>query len=110
MTSTTSKSSSAAAAGAVAQTATVELSAGIPFVSDDQLEASLDDAGVEPALAGAIVAENTEARLVGLRSAVAVLALMALLGLFFTRRLPTEQPGSLPAVEPVEPVEPTPSG
>jgi MFS family permease len=84
---------------AVADSATVELSAGIPFVSDDQLEASLDEEGVEPELAAAIVAENTDARLVGLRSAVAVLALMALLGLFFTRRLPTEQPGSIPAVD-----------
>ena len=44
--------------------------------------------------AAAIVDENAQARLDGLRSALAVLALIAVVGLFFTGRIPAEQPGS----------------
>jgi hypothetical protein len=39
-----------------------------------------------------IVDENEEARLLALRSALGVLALIAVVALFFTRRLPEEQP------------------
>ena len=59
---------------------------------------ALDEARVPPRATDAIVEENEEARLVGLRTALAVLALLALVGLFFTGRIPTRQPGA--AAEP----------
>jgi MFS family permease len=74
--------------------ATTELSGGIPFLSDDELETALDEARVPARATDAIVEENEEARLVGLRTALAVLALLALVGLFFTGRIPTRQPAS----------------
>ncbi len=81
----------------VTATATVELADGIPFVSDADLETALDEAGVPPATADAIVEENATARLGALRTSLSVLALIALIALFFTRRLPTEQPASTAA-------------
>ncbi len=73
--------------------AQVELSAGIPFVSDADLYAALEKADVPPATAQAIVDANASSRINGLRAALAVLALIALVALALTRRLPTVQPG-----------------
>ena len=73
--------------------AQVELSAGIPFVSDADLNAVLQQADVPPETAHAIVDENAQSRINGLRAALAVLAFIALLALVLTRRLPTVQPG-----------------
>ena len=73
--------------------AQVELSAGIPFVSDADLNTTLEEAGVAPATAQAIVEDNATSRINGLRAALAVLALIALVALALTRRLPTVQPG-----------------
>jgi hypothetical protein len=78
----------------VTASATVELADGIPFVSDADLRTALDEAGVPAATADAIVEENATARLNALRASLSVLALIALIALFFTRRLPTEQPAS----------------
>ena len=50
--------------------------------------------GVEPATADAIVDENADARLDGLRASLAVLGLIALVGLFTTGRIPTKPPGA----------------
>ncbi len=83
----------------LATKAEVELSSGVPFVSDKQLETALDDAGVPADTADAILDENSDARIAGLRSALGVLALFALIALFFTRGLPTEQPTGAPANE-----------
>lgn len=74
--------------------ATVQLSAGIPFVSNAQLGAALQKANVPQNTAQAIVNDNASARISGLRAALAILALMALLGLAMTWRLPTVQPGT----------------
>jgi MFS family permease len=74
--------------------ATVELSSGAPFVSDADLEAALEKADVPPDAADAIVDENADARLDGLRAALSVLALIALIALFCTRRIPTVQPAA----------------
>src|SRR5262249_17737341 len=52
----------------VSSHARTELSSGIPFVSDSDLEAALDKAGVPQSQADAIVDENSDARLAGLRS------------------------------------------
>ncbi len=72
--------------------AQVELSAGIPFVSDADLHTALEKAGVPPATATAIVDVNTTSRINGLRAALAVLAILALVALVLTRRLPVVQP------------------
>jgi hypothetical protein len=72
----------------------VELSGGVPFISDRDLDDALDAAGVEGATADAIVDENADARLNGLRAALSVLAIIALVALAFTYRLPTRQPGA----------------
>ncbi len=72
--------------------AQVELSAGIPFVSDADLHATLEKAGVPPATAAAIVDVNASSRINGLRAALAVLGFLALVALVFTRRLPVVQP------------------
>jgi MFS family permease len=81
----------------VTSAATVELAEGIPFVSDADLQTALDNAGVPPETADAIVDEDATARLDGLRASLSVLAVIALIALFFTRRIPTKQPASTPA-------------
>ncbi|WP_405616058.1 MFS transporter [Streptomyces sp. NBC_00076] len=72
--------------------ATVELQSGVPFLSDAQLESALDDADTSPEVTQAALDANESARLDGLRAALAILALSALLALFFTHRIPTTQP------------------
>jgi MFS family permease len=86
----------------VSNQAQVELSSGIPFVSDKDLETALAKADVPPEAADAIVDENAEARIDGLRAALAVLALLAVVALFATWNLPTKQRES-------EPSEPQPA-
>jgi MFS family permease len=76
--------------------AQVQLAAGVPFVSDADLKTALDDAGVPKPAADAIVAENATARLDGLRSAMSVLGVIALIALFFSRGIPTTQPAAEP--------------
>ncbi len=76
--------------------AQVELAGGVPFVSDDQLTSALADAGVAETTAAAIVDQNEQARLDGLRAALAVLAVIALLALFLTWGIPTRQPSAEP--------------
>jgi MFS family permease len=78
----------------VKQQANTELAGGAPFISDKDLKTALDDAHVPPKAADAIVSENETARIKGLRSALSVLAVLALVALFFSRRIPTEQPAS----------------
>jgi EmrB/QacA subfamily drug resistance transporter len=70
--------------------ANVQLAAGIPFMSDADLQAALDNAGVSPDVATAALEANDQARVDGLRTALAVLALVALSGLFFARAIPKE--------------------
>jgi MFS family permease len=77
--------------------ATVELAGGVQILSDSDLESALAEAGASPETADAVLEENREARSVGLRSALAVLAGAALIGLFFVRRIPDEQPKAGPA-------------
>jgi MFS family permease len=74
--------------------ATTKLAGGAPFISDAQLQTALQDAHVPPSTANAILQENETARLDGLRAAVSVLALVALIALGFSGRIPTEQPAS----------------
>lgn len=77
----------------VVEGAHTELVGGIPFVSDADLRAGLADAGMPTAESDAIVEENSSARLDGLRTSLAVLALIAALAIFLTRLLPTRPAG-----------------
>ncbi|MFD9320198.1 MFS transporter [Streptomyces sp. NPDC060053] len=74
--------------------ADAQLQSGAPFLSDAQLKTVLEDADATAAVTDAALDANAEARLDGLRAALAILALTALLALFFTHRIPTTQPGS----------------
>jgi hypothetical protein len=78
----------------VAANAQTHLATGVPFVSDKDLQKALDEANVPPETAKAVTDENAQARIAGLRSALAVLALISLLALLFTRGIPTVQPGA----------------
>jgi hypothetical protein len=49
---------------------------------------------VPPATADAVQDENAQSRIDGLRAALAVLALLTLVAVFFTRGLPVVQPGA----------------
>lgn len=89
---------SAAVSDDLAAQAQVKLSAGIPFISDDDLESGLADAGVPPQTAEAIADDYATARLDGLRASLSVLAIIALIALPFTRRVPTTQPSTAPSV------------
>ena len=84
----------------LAAKAQVELAGGIPFMSDKDLQAQLSKAGVPAKTADAIVEENAKARIDGLRASLSVLAVIALIALFFSRRLPAKQPSAAPASEP----------
>ena len=74
--------------------AQVELAGGVPFVSDADLEAALAEAEVDPATTTAALGGYADARLVGLRAALAILAFLALVALFLAQRIPTRQPGA----------------
>lgn len=71
--------------------AQTELTSGVPFISDADLEAALEDAGVSATESAAIVDENADARLDALRASLSVLAILALVALFLSRRLPRDQ-------------------
>lgn len=76
--------------------AKVELAGGVPFVSDADLKTSLEKAGISTDAANAIVNENATARIRGLRSSLSVMAIIALIAVFFSLRIPTEQLASTP--------------
>jgi MFS family permease len=72
--------------------ASVELAGGVPFVSDADLEAALEKAGARSASTQAALDAYADARLDGLRSSLAILALLTLLALFLAQRIPRTQP------------------
>jgi hypothetical protein len=86
----TSVTENPAIPASVKDQANVQLAAGIPFMSDADLQAALDNAGVSPEVASAAIEANDQARVDGLRSALSALALVALSGLFFARAIPKE--------------------
>jgi len=79
----------------------VQLAPGVPFISDTALETALTDAGVSPEVTDTVLAENREARVAALDTAIALLAVLALVSLFFTGNIPGTQPGA--TAEAVEP-------
>ena len=85
----------------VTQKAQTELSGGIPFVSDAQLEDALQtQTDLSSSEIEAVVDTNADARIEGLRTALAVLALVAPVGLFFLGSIPTTQPGDMVGHDP----------
>jgi EmrB/QacA subfamily drug resistance transporter len=77
--------------------ANVSLAAGAPFISDKDLEARMTKAGYSQTEIDAAVEQNKTSQIDGLRTALAVLAVMGVISLFFTGRIPRKQPGSEPA-------------
>ena len=75
--------------------AQVELAGGIPFISDADLEAALDESGATSESTDAALDAYADARLDGLRSALAILAVLAVLALFLAQSIPTRPPGSV---------------
>jgi MFS family permease len=74
--------------------AKTELASGVPFLSDKDLQAALDKAGLPKQTSDAIVDENATARLDALRSSLSVIAVIALMALYFGGGIPAEQPGA----------------
>ena len=79
---------SAAVQDDVAAQAQLELSAGIPFVSDADLDTVLAESGLPTETVAEISDHYSTARLNGLRASLTVLALIALVALAFTRSVP----------------------
>ena len=86
----TGVSSNPALPASVVAEASSTLEAGIPFVSDADLSKHLATTSLSPEAQQAIVDENANARLVGLRVALSVVALVIVVAMFFARMLPTE--------------------
>jgi MFS family permease len=80
----------------VKEQANVKLAGGVPFVSDSDLNAALDEANVHSRAADDAVAAYQQARITGLKSGLAILALMTILALVFSRAIPTTQPKGEP--------------
>jgi MFS family permease len=81
--------------------AEVQIASGIPFMSDGDLESALAAAGVDSEAADAIVDENAAARIDGLRAALGALAVVGVVALLATRKLPTRPVGSASGEAPI---------
>jgi MFS family permease len=77
----------------VTQQAEVEVAGGVPFVSDADLDAALEERQVDPETTDATLDAYAEARIDGLRSALAILALLAVVALFLAQSIPRAPPG-----------------
>jgi MFS family permease len=72
--------------------AQVELAGGVPFVSDADLEQALEQAGADEAATDEALAAYRDARLDGLRTALAILAAAIIGALFLGSAIPSSQP------------------
>jgi hypothetical protein len=72
--------------------AQVKLAGGVQFVSDADLQKALDEAGVNKRTSDAALESYKDARISGLTSSLALLAFVALIGLFIAQRIPQRQP------------------
>ena len=77
----------------VEQQASVELAGGIPFISNTDLEKAMQEAGQPEDVTQAVLDANAGAQVAGLKTALGVLAVIAIVALFFTRRIPSVQAG-----------------
>jgi EmrB/QacA subfamily drug resistance transporter len=79
--------------------ASTKLASGVPFVSDDDLETALTDAGASDEVIDATLEDYRKARIDALNAALAVLAIAAASSLFFADRIPKVPVGSGAPVE-----------
>lgn len=79
----------------VRKQANVELAGGIPFISDATLEQAMTEAGQPPQVVQAAVEANAAGRVKGLDTALGVLAIVGIVALFATRRLPRDPVGAV---------------
>jgi hypothetical protein len=63
-----------------------------PFISDSDLESALDKAQVSSKTTDAALDACRDARIAGLRAALAILAILPIMALFLAQRIPTRQP------------------
>ena len=71
----------------------VKLEGGVPFVSDADVKAALDMANANTEQSEAALSDYQDARIKGLRSSLAILAVLVLVALFYAQRIPSIQPG-----------------
>jgi Na+/melibiose symporter-like transporter len=76
----------------VKQQAHVKLAGGVPFASDADLESALNKAGAKSTTTEAALDAYRDARISGLRAGLGILALLVIVALFFTNRIPRSQP------------------
>ena len=76
--------------------AQIELAGGVPFISDADLEDALGQANVSSETTDAALDAYRDARIVGLRAALAILAVLTIVALFLAQRIPTRQAGEAP--------------
>jgi MFS family permease len=74
--------------------AQVELAGGVPFVSDADLNAALEKTNASSKASDDALAAYADARIKGLKSALAILAVLAITALFYAQRIPTSQPSA----------------
>jgi hypothetical protein len=92
---TTNIQQSSAIPSRIKSEASVKIAGGVPFVSDADLEAALDEAHVSSRTTKAALVAYRDARIAGLKAALAILAVLAVLALFYAQRIPTTQPGAV---------------
>jgi EmrB/QacA subfamily drug resistance transporter len=85
-------SKSPAIPASIKSQAQVQLAGGVPFVSDADLQQALDKAGADSEASAAALDAYRKARISGLTSSLALLAFVALSGLFLAQRIPRSQP------------------
>jgi EmrB/QacA subfamily drug resistance transporter len=88
--------------------ANTSLAAGAPFISDAELEKVLTEQDVPADVQDEIIAQNETSQIDGLRTALSILAVMGVISLFFTGRIPKKQPGSDPPEGVEQNVDPKP--
>lgn len=91
---------------AVKEQASTQLAAGIPFISQADLEEAMQAAGQPAEITQAALDANAQAQVAALDSALAVLAVIGIVALFFTRAVPERQAGDRRPAEPVTPQAP----
>jgi MFS family permease len=72
--------------------ANVKLAAGVPFVSDADLNKALDETSLSSETKDHAVVAYQDARLDGLRTSLAVLAVLVMVALFLAQKIPRKQP------------------
>jgi EmrB/QacA subfamily drug resistance transporter len=86
--------SSPAIPASVKEQAHVQLAGGVPFISDADLNKALDEANVPSEQSDAALTAYQDARISGLESALAILAIAAVIALFLAQSIPRQQPGA----------------